>query len=116
MTYRPLAAGKLDKRVTIQERRSTDDGGGGEDITYADLATVPASVSPGTGREFVNAQQLTPELTHMVVMRYRDGVTPKHRLRYVVRGVSRFLPIHIVSDPDERHEQLVLYCSEVTPT
>ncbi len=116
MAYNPLAAGKLDKYVTIQERRSTDDGGGGEDITYAARATVAASVSPGTGREFVNAQQLTPELTHMVVVRYRDGVTPKHRLLYVVRGVKRFLPIHIASDPDERHEQLVLYCSEVTPT
>ncbi len=114
MADRPLNAGALDKTVTLQRRLETDDGGGGVDINYSDIADLRAAITPGTGREFVQAQQLTPELSHIVTIRYRDGVSSAHRLKYVVRGVSRFFPIHIMRDPLERHEQLVLYCSEVT--
>ncbi len=116
MPYEALGSGALDKRVTIQARTAVDDGGGGQDVTYEDVATVWASVRPGTGREFVNAQQLTPELSHLVTIRYRTGVTPKHRIAYTANGVARSFAIHVVSDPMERHEQLVCYCSEVTPT
>ncbi len=116
MADRPLSAGALDKQVTLQRRIATDDGGGGSDISYVDVADMKASITPGTGREFVQAQQLTPELSHVVAIRYRDGVSSAHRLRYVVRGVTRLFPIHIVRDPLERHEQLVLYCSEVSQT
>ena len=116
MRYAPIRAGSLDKRVTIQTRNETDDGAGGQTIVYADLATVWASIEPGTGREFVAAQQLQPELSHIVTIRYRSDVTAKHRIKYVSNGVARSFAIHIPVDPLERHEQLVLYCSELTPT
>jgi SPP1 family predicted phage head-tail adaptor len=66
MTYRVLDAGALDKRVTIQARNESDDGGGGQTIAWTDVAIVWASVAPGTGREFTLAQQLQPELSHVV--------------------------------------------------
>jgi SPP1 family predicted phage head-tail adaptor len=114
--YAPLDAGKLDKQVVIQANVRTDDGGGGANINYVDTGTAWASIEPGSGREFFEAKQLNPELSHVVKIRYRASVTPNHRLRYVSQSVDRVFAIHSVSDPLERHEQLVLLCSEQTIT
>jgi len=111
--YNALESGALDKRVTIQSPTRTDDGGGGQTISYTDVSTVWANISPGTGREFVAAQQITPELSHVVTMRYRTTVSPKHRLKYTDSAGTRVFTIQAVSDPDLRHEQLVLYCTEI---
>lgn len=110
--YTPLEAGKLDKHVVIQANVRTDDGGGGVTINYVDTGTAWAAIEPGSGREFFEAKQTNPELSHIVRMRYRAAVTPKHRLIYVSNGTQRAFAIHSVSDPLERHEQLVLLCSE----
>ncbi len=116
MAYKPISAGSLDKRVTIQNPVRLDDGGGGADLSYVDLVTVHASVQPGAGREFFQAKTLNPELTHMVTIRYRTGVTPAHRVRYEVNGMVRAFAIRSIADPLERHEQLILMCEEQTPT
>jgi len=108
-----LDAGKLDKRVTIEARSEASDGGGGATVSWSSVATVWASIAPGSGREFVQAQQENPELSHVVRMRYRTSVTAKHRLKYTGSGSTRYFPIHVVLSPDERHESLLLYCSEV---
>lgn len=109
-------AEELDKRVTLQKRVETDDGGGGQTIAWTDTVTVWAKIEPGRGREFLAAQQLRPELSHMVTMRYRPTVTAKHRLKYLSRGTMRLFLVHAVTDPLERHERLVLYCSEEPAT
>ncbi len=117
MAYLPLDAGRLDKRIVLQFAVETDDarGGGGRVTDYVDTATLWASIDPGSGREFVDARQLTPDLSHIVKMRYRAGVTPKHRIRYVGNGAVRIFSIVSVADPLERHEQLILMCSEIVP-
>jgi len=112
MPYVPLDSGKLDKQVVIQASVRVDDGGGGVTINYVDTGMAWASIDPGSGREFFEAKQINPELSHIVKMRYRPNVTAKHRLRYVSNNVIRAFAIHVVSDPLERHEQLILICSE----
>lgn len=112
MPYRPLNAGRLDKRVTVQSSVFSDDGAGGQSIAWLDVATVWASIDTGSGREFMAAQQLLPELTHLVTIRYRDDVTAANRLIYLSRGNTRVLTIQSKIDPLERHEQLVLSCKE----
>jgi len=113
--YRSVMAGRLDKRVTIQSLTQVDDGGGGKTNTWADGQTCWAAIEPGTGREFYDAKQQTPELSHVVTVRYR-AVTPKHRIKFVAGGVTRIFNVRYVQDPVERREQLILYCSEVVPT
>lgn len=103
---------EYDRSVTIQSVSESDDGGGGLTRSWSDGATVNAKIDTTGGREFELAMQRTPELTHLVTIAYRTGVTAKHRLKYG----ARILAIHAVIDPTERHEQLVLHCSEVSPT
>lgn len=116
MTYQPLSAGSLDKRVTIQSRSSTDDSGGGRaSITWAYVASVSAKIEPGTGREFFEAKQITPDLSHLVTIRYRRGMSSAQHIVYVSDNVTRVFAIHSHADPMERHEQLILMCSEQPP-
>ncbi len=113
MAYRPLDAGALDKRVTIQRFTQTDDpeGGAGLSNDWLDVATWSVAIDTTGGREFREARQVQPELTHEIRGRYRGDVTAKNRLKYG----SRVFMIHAKIDPLERHEQLVCHCSEIAP-
>lgn len=113
MAYSTLDAGRLDKRVSIQRSTETSGDGGTLAITWAETARVWAEVAPGSGREFFAAQQIYPELTHAVTIRYLKGVTAKDRVSFVGDGIQRTFAIHAVSNPMERNEQLVLFCSEI---
>ena len=111
-----VTASSLPHRVKIQQRADTDDTGGGTTIVWSDIATVWASVMPGSGREFLAAKQEVPELSHMVTIRYRTGVTPKHRL--ILRGETgaRAFNVESVVNTEEANVELVLYCSEIVKT
>jgi SPP1 family predicted phage head-tail adaptor len=115
MAYQRLEVGRLDRRVTIQALTETSDGTGGQDRAWSDIATVYASIEPGSGREFMAAQQVQPELSHIVRIHFRTGLTSKHKLKYAPNGVARSFSIHAVIDPHEENEQLVLFCSEIEP-
>lgn len=75
----------MDKRVVIQTSSTSGDGQGGITETWADGATVWASIEPLKGYEKFQAMQLETPCTHKVMMRYRDDVTTKIRLKFGTR-------------------------------
>jgi len=80
-----LDAGRLTERVTIQARKAGRDGTGARTAeSWVDITTDPtwAEVLPLAGREGWTARQVDAEITHRVVMRYRSGVTSKHRIKW----------------------------------
>jgi SPP1 family predicted phage head-tail adaptor len=103
----PLAAGRLDKRVTIQTPTRASDDGGGYTTAWADTATVFAAVEPLGGQERFAAQQIKASMTHKVIIRHRP-VNTRQRLLYG----TRVFQIESVTDPNERGEMLELFCSE----
>lgn len=106
-----LSAGRLDKRVTIQQlvAASPDQDAGGEpDEAWTDLKTVWASVEPLKGREFLASRQVNSEVTGQIVIRKRAGITAKMRCSYD----SRIYDILSVVDPGEGDEMLILYVRE----
>ncbi|MBM4299281.1 MAG: head-tail adaptor protein, partial [Deltaproteobacteria bacterium] len=68
------AAGRLDKRVTLQSAVLVRDGHGQPIETWSNVATVWAAIEPIRGREFFAAKQFSAEVTHKLVIRYRSGV------------------------------------------
>lgn len=104
-----LAAGRLNKRVTLQSAASARDGHGQPIETWSNVAVVWAAIEPIRGREYFSAQQFAAEVTHRVRIRYRSGVSPKWR---VIHG-SRTFRIETVIDPLERQETIELMCVEV---
>jgi SPP1 family predicted phage head-tail adaptor len=104
-----MKPGNLRNRVTLQQLTRTDDGAGGYTETWTGVATVWADVYPLKGNERYEAQQVQANLSHRVTIRYRTGVEPSMRLLYG----TRTLTIEAVIDPEERHRELILMCSEV---
>lgn len=105
-----VAAGDLDKRVTLQvSSESVDAGGWGEATeTWRDVQKLWASIDTGGSREFYRASQVVATMTHLVTIRYRTDVTTKHRLKYK----TRVLNIGGIENPGEHNVMLRLSCTE----
>lgn len=104
-----MRAGWLRHRVEILAKEASQNGFGEEVVTWVPAATVWASVEPLRGREYVEAKQGQVEVSHRVVMRYREGMGSEMRLR--IPG-GRVLEIESVINPLERGERLELMCRE----
>jgi len=104
-----LRAGRLRHIVTIQRVTETQDGYGDKSEAWADVADLRAGIEPLRGREFFDAQHVSADVTTKIVIRYYSGIVPKMR---VING-SRIWEIKSVIDPDERHRELQLMCTEV---
>jgi SPP1 family predicted phage head-tail adaptor len=96
-------------QVVIQSRTIAQDGYGAPVPTWSDVGDpVWANVEPLTGREAWQAQQVRPDLTHRVTMRFYSGLTTKHRLKIG----SRILNIESAVDVESRGREHVLMCKE----
>ena len=104
-----IAAGRLDKRITIQRAtEGTADDYNQTALSWAAVATRWASIKPLSGQELFLAQQVNAQVTHEVRMRWLDGVTPKDRISYS----GRTLNIQSVANTNEHGVEAVLLCKE----
>jgi SPP1 family predicted phage head-tail adaptor len=105
-----MRSGMFNKYVTIQRKTYTRSSLGEETLTWTNEDSVWVSIRPigSTRREFLAMQQVQSDVTHMVTMRFRYGITPDKRILYN----HRILTIQNVIDPGERHETIVCYCKE----
>lgn len=104
-----LRIGPLNKQVTVQQRAPGKDSHGQRLQTWTDhLANLWAAIEPVSGRELVAAQAVNAEVSHVVRLRHRAGITAGMRVLYQ----GRIFDIQAVLDPAMRHEQLRLLCLE----
>jgi len=78
-------AGRLDRRITLQLKSTTDNEYGEPIVTWTDVAEVWAEVRPLRGIERVQAAQLVAAVDTIFVIRYRDDLAlapGTHRIRY----------------------------------
>lgn len=106
-------AGKLNRRVTIQERIENPTSGA-SDPYYQDIATVWASVEPLSGRELFLAQQVQSTTDHMIRLRFNSTLEPRHRLYYYDsrRSKHRYFNITRIADDDTGGTYLDVYVTE----
>lgn len=107
-----MRAGTLRHVVIIQAPVVTKNARGAETITWSTMATVRADVHTLTGRELVANDQVTPMAQHMITLRYRTGITTKHRVRWG----DRYFGIVAVLETDNRMRNLTLACTEIVGT
>lgn len=81
----PIDAGKLDKRIIIQSNTVATGAGGAMTDAWTDDATVWCQFMTATAREFMAAQQVNSDVTHVLKLRWRAGVTASHRLKFGTR-------------------------------
>lgn len=81
-----MSAGKLDRRITLQRATASDDGFSSEGtLTWSDLATVWAEVSPVSDGERWRAGEVAAHITHRFRIRWSSTtatLTPKDRILY----------------------------------
>lgn len=105
----PRRAGERRSRVEVQEKDPTYNAAGDEIPNWKTVAYRWARVSPLSGREYLQAQQVQATTTHEVEMDYVSFLTVRHRLK-VRQG--RLLDINRIVDVDERRHTHVLSCTE----
>lgn len=102
--------GHYPHRITIQSATTTRNDYGDEVETWADFVTRWANVKPLRGTERWTAQQVQPDITHEIYMRYVAGVTSD--MRVVFKG--RTINLKEVVNVEEKNVELYLTGMEET--
>lgn len=110
-TARPIRAGELRHRITIEQVTETRDVIGGVTESWSTFATRWAAVEPLAGREYFSAQQEEADVDHRIRLRYLAGVVPKMRVKFG----ARLFDIQTVLNLDERKRELHLMARERQP-
>jgi len=102
-----VAAGKLRHRIAIEELKETRSDYGEVVREWVPVANVWAQVVPQSGKEFVAAQAIQAQVDTRITIRYRDDITPKHRVVYRshIYDIRAVLP-----DDDSGLEHMTLMC------
>lgn len=105
--------GRLNHRITVQQRTASKDDYGQELASWSDIATVWANVKPIGGREKLRAMAVESMLTHTVLVRYRaEFASPKTMdARRIMYG-DRIFNITATRDVDEARKHIVFDCTE----
>jgi SPP1 family predicted phage head-tail adaptor len=98
----PDDIGKLRQRIDIQTQTEAKDAYGQDVPTWTTAATRWASIEPLSGRELWQAQQIHPDVTHRITIRYYPGLNPRHRFHYAL-PVDRYFNILSILTRDEVH-------------
>lgn len=96
--------GSLRQRIAIQTLTKVADGLGGWNETWATTYTVWADMYPLAGTEVYKQGQVESPVTHRAMIRYRTGITTKHRVLYAGLAYN----IRAVLNLNERSQWLQL--------
>lgn len=80
----------------------------GSPATPTEYATSWALIKPLTGRELDKAQQISQDVSHLVVIPYQPGVLESD----LVGWENRTFLVQVIEDENEQHWQLRLLCME----
>ena len=110
-----MVTGAMRNLVVIQRRTVTqaDDGSVGGS-TWPEVNRAMAAIRPVSATEYLQAQQLASEQTHVVTVRRMSVLIDSDvRFVYTPNGVARYL--YVVGPPrdlDERHQFIEIRCKE----
>lgn len=106
-----MKAGDLRHTISMQTQTDITDGMGGFTTSWANVSgmgSVRAAIWPLKSNESLDAMKIEHVITHKIRIRYRSGVTTKHRILF---GSRTFNVISILN-PDERNIMLEMLCEE----
>jgi len=104
-----MSIGNKVKRVRIEQAVLTTDAQGGHSTAWTLRCVVWAHERPLSGREAMQAAQLTATLSSVWEIHYRTDIAITDRIRVGTRVLS----IEAIIDPTDTRRELHLSCSEV---
>ena len=103
-----MNSGKLNKRITILTTVEGTNEAGDTILVPSTFKTVWASVSPTTGRDYVEAKKFQSELTYKFTTRYLADITPDMTIQFK----TRIFLIQDIINPFEHNEMLEIMAIE----
>lgn len=104
-----MRAGRLDKKITIEERITVSQADGGTRVEWRPVhKNVWAGIEPMKGREWFTAGGTQTEADHLIRLRYRKGIRPSMR----VKQRDRIFDIQHVANIRTKDRELHLMCKE----
>lgn len=100
--------GQLRERVTLRKKQSVDDGLGGSEVTFTDIARVAARVFDDKGKERALAGANVPTAEIEMVIRYRNDVDEDDVVVRTTRGRTKTGNIRYIKDFGPQSMYLVL--------
>lgn len=85
---RALKCGNLRHRIRIEQQVKTKNSFGETSVNWEEVGTYWCQIRPLSARELYTAQEMQPELTAVIVMRYVSGIDASMRAVHVVNGVD----------------------------
>ena len=108
---KPVQAGKLRHRVTIQRPKEGMDEYGDPLLQWSDIGERWASVEPLSGREQIEAFSVEATITHRVRFRAQDiDVSPRDR---ILTRTGRILEVKAALNVEERTRVYEVLATEV---
>ena len=101
-----MNAGKLNRRVTIEQKSVTRAANGEEIVAWTTVAEVWASVEQLRGREFFAAAQMQDAVDARIVIRYRTGIAREMRAR--VENGATYDVVGVVETPAKTFIELMV--------
>jgi SPP1 family predicted phage head-tail adaptor len=101
-----MQAGKLNCRVTVQQKTLVQDSSGSWTETWTDLFEVWAEIKPYSGREYQLGGETQSTVNSTVRIRFMKGITSAMRFKHN-RNCYDILEIYNV---DERNKELLSRC------
>lgn len=110
-----MESGRLRNRVIIQRKLDSRDTYGGQTETWSDVDEVWAEIVPLVGREYLEARQLTAEVSTKIRIRYRKGIKPEMRVKWeeADSDEARYYDIQSVQHVEAKQREIVLMCREL---
>lgn len=105
-----MRAGNLKNLIAIEERVENQDAYGEAIPTWTEVFRTKAGIYPTRGTEGYMSAEKHAFATHEIEIRYRGGVTPKHRIRLIRDG--RVFDIISTLNIAERNKTLKIIVKE----
>lgn len=96
MRTRSKNIGRFKHKIVLQYQSRVADGAGGWTNTWQDETAVWSQIEPLTGRESLEAEQLTGNQQFRFIVRYTDDFNATPDNDYRIKYGTRFFNIHSV--------------------
>jgi len=100
MCRRKNTISRLKHRLTLQQEIRTPDDVGGYVRSWKDIADLWAEIMPVMGNERIVGNKIQSEITHKILLRYRDGISSDMRLIFEKRAFNIRSVINVSEDRD----------------
>ncbi|MEM6678920.1 MAG: phage head closure protein [Pseudomonadota bacterium] len=104
---------RLTRKLVLEEKSHSADGGGGETHVWATLGTLWAALDPASGREALWGQRPGQRVTHRITVRAAPQGSPRrpHAAQRFRLG-ARIFDILAVAEADEADAYLTCFVTE----